>query len=270
MPFTRAVFLVGVCLTIGTGIGLFAVPGHTSEYWAWTIKAPLTAAFFGAGYIGAAVALAWAAATREWQRTRIVVVIALTLTSLALLETLRHLGGFSLHQGGLVEIVAWVWLAVYVALPPLALAAFVLQERAGGSAEYTLDRPALAATRLAAGTLGAVTAVVGGILLWEAAWLQARWPWPLPSLPATITGAWLCTLAAGLLWFALRERTWYRGRIAVIPMLIPLGLDLVAAARLSGGFRGTTATSVYLAAVALSTTVVATIVIVEERRLASS
>jgi len=240
------VFILGVCLTAGIGIGLFAVPGRTAEYWAWTIKAPLTAAFFGAGYIGAAVALSWGAATREWQRVRTVVVIALTLTSLALLDTLRHLGGFSFHAGGLVEVVAWFWLAVYIALPPLLAVAFVLQERGGGAHEYGVDRPALPGSRLAAAVAGAMSAIVGVLLLGELSWLRTRWPWPLPSLPATIMGAWLCTVGSGLLWFALRERTWYRARIGVIAMLVPLGLDLVAAAVL--------------------TAVIGAVAIVEERR----
>src|ERR1700678_633089 len=73
--FARAVFLLGACLTTGTGIGLFAVPGRTAEYWAWTIKAPLSAAFFGAGYIGAAIALWAALREREWRRARIVAVL---------------------------------------------------------------------------------------------------------------------------------------------------------------------------------------------------
>ena len=121
-------FVAGVCLTAGTGIGLYAVPDRTADYWAWTIKAPLSAAFFGAGYIGAALSLALAARAREWERARVVAVAALTLTSLALVATLRHLDTFAFGDGGLPEAVAWTWLAVYVALPPLVLTAFVLQE----------------------------------------------------------------------------------------------------------------------------------------------
>ena len=48
-PFTRGVFVGGVSSTIGTGIGLYAVPGRTSMDRAWTIKALISAAFFGAG-----------------------------------------------------------------------------------------------------------------------------------------------------------------------------------------------------------------------------
>jgi MFS family permease len=270
IPFTRMVFVLGVCLTLGTGIALFAAPADTASYWAWTIKAPLTAAFFGAGYLGAALALTWAAATREWRRTRIAAVLAFTLTSLALIDTLRQLGTFSFHDGGVPEGAAWFWLVVYVALPPLALAAFVRQELAGGAREYVVELPSLPQTRLVLGTAGAVIAVLGVLLLADVSWLTARWPWPLPPLPATVVGAWFCTIAAGLLWSSLREREWRRARIGVIPTLVPLLLDLIAAARLHDGFRGGTSTALYLAGLALLVAAVGTAVVVEERRLRAS
>jgi hypothetical protein len=245
----RAVFTGGVCLTIGTGIGLYAIPGRTADYWAWTVKAPLSAAFFGAGYVGAAGVLSLAASAREWRRARIVAVLAFTLTSLALLETLRFLSQFAFHAGGLTEIVAWTWLAVYVALPPLVLAAFVVQERAGGAREYDVVSPPLAATRLVLGTAGAVVAARG------------------VALPAAIVGAWFCTLASGLLWFAVRERDWSRGRFGIVPMAIPLVLDLAAAARLHQGFAGHAATAAYLVGVAVLLAAITGASLAEERRL---
>src|SRR6185312_4584550 len=83
-------------------------------------------------------------------------------------------------------------------------------------------------------------------------------------------GAGFCTVAAGLLWFALRERDWDRARIGVIPILVPLVLDLVAAARLSDGLSGPTARTLYVAGLATVLAVVATVVVVEERRLRTS
>jgi hypothetical protein len=267
MPFTRALYVTGVCLTIGTGIGLFGVPDRTQDYWAWVVKAPLSAAFFGAGYIGAAVSLALAARAREWRQTRVVAVVALTLTSLALLGTLLEPQPFAFGEGGLTEAVAWIWLGVYVVLPPAALTAFVLQERAGGAREYGSDTPALASTRMVLGALGAGLVAVGIGLFAEWSWLLARWPWPLPPLPAEIVGAWLCTYGAGLLWFALRERDWRRGRIAVVPGVLTVVLDLVSAARYWDDLDGGAATSVYLAV--LGTLLVALIgaTLVEDRRL---
>ena len=268
--FARAVFVTGVCLTIGTGIGLFAVPGRTADYWAWTIKASLTAAFFGAGYIGAAVSLFLAARCHEWRRARIVAVLAFTLTSLALLGTVRDLGPFAFGDGGLPEVVAWIWLGVYVALPPLVLTAFVVQERAGGAREYGVESPALGATRLLLGAAGIVVAAVGIGLVADWEWLTTRWPWPLPALPAMIVGAWFLTLAAGLLWFAVVERDWSRSRIGVTPMLIPLALDLVAAARLHDGFAGGVSTVVYLAGLIVLFGAIAGVALVEEWRLSSA
>jgi hypothetical protein len=264
------VFVTGVLLTAGTGVGLFAVPGRTADYWAWTIRAPLTAAFFGAGYLGASIALFIAARAREWRRVRIVAVLAFTLTSLALLETLRNLGPFAFGDGGLTEAVAWIWLAVYVALPPLVLIAFVRQERAGGAAEYGIEQPALTATRLLLGAVGAGLGLVGIALLGDWSWLATRWPWPLPPLPATIVGAWFCTVAAGLLWFAARERDWRRARIGVAPMMIPLALDLAAAVRLRHGFGGGIATAVYLGGLAVVLVAIGAVAVVEERRLRSA
>ena len=129
LGFTRAVFVAGVCLTIGTGVGLYVLPDRTADYWAWTIKSPLTAAFFGAGYLSAAVALGFAARAPSWERARIVAVAAFTLTTLALIATLLEWDTFAFGAGGLTEAVAWIWFAVYVALPPAVLLAFVRQER---------------------------------------------------------------------------------------------------------------------------------------------
>ena len=121
--FTRTVFVVGVCLTFGTGVGLFAVPGgrrtiglgrsrhrsrlRSSVLATWEPRW-LCSLLQGPGN-GAARA-----------------VLAFTLTSLALLDTLRNLRPFAFGEGGLIEAVTWIWLAVYVALPPLLLVAFVL------------------------------------------------------------------------------------------------------------------------------------------------
>jgi hypothetical protein len=265
-PLARAVFVVGVCLTTGTGIALWAVPGRTADYWAWTIKAPLTAAFFGAGYLGAAFALSLAARAREWRRARIVAVLVVALTSLALLDTLRNPDPFAFGEGGVPELVAWIWLAVYVALPPLAFTAFVLQERAGGAAEYGDELRALASSRLVLGAVGAALAAIGLALLADWGWLVTRWPWPLPPLPATVLGAWFCTYAAGLVWFAVRERDWSRSRIGVGAGAIASALVLIAGVRLRHDFEGGAATALYFAGVVAALLAVTVVGVVEERR----
>jgi hypothetical protein len=268
LPFTRAVYVAGFCLTVGTGIGLYAVPGRTADYWAWTIKAPLSAAFFGAGYLGAALALFPAARSSTWERTRTVAVEVLTLTSLALIATLLDLDPFAFGAGGLPEVVAWIWLVVYVSLPPAALIAFALQERVRDSAGEAETR-ALYATRLALGASGVVLSFLGIALLADWGPLANHWPWPLPSLPATMVGAWLAASAAALLWFAVVERSWDRVRIGLVPVAVTVALDLGSAVRFSGDLRGGTSTAVYLSCSSALFLLLATAAIVEERRLSN-
>jgi hypothetical protein len=267
LRFTRAVFVFGVCLTALTGPTLLLAPASTADYWAWTIKAPPTAAFFGAGYVGAAVALGAAARARAWPQARVVAVVAFTLTSLAVLETLLNREPFAFGAGGLTEAVAWIWLTVYSVLPPLAITAYVLQERAGGAREYDVEAPALGTTRIVLGAAGAALAAVGVALLADWGWLTARWPWPLPALPAGVVGAWLCTYAAGLLWFSLREREWSRVRLAALAAALAVALDLVSVGRLWKNFDGGAATGVYLGALVALLVGLGAAAFVEERRL---
>jgi hypothetical protein len=267
LRFTRVLFIAGVCLTAGTGIGLYAVPDRTPDYWAWTIKAPLSAAFFAAGYIGAAMSFALAARTHEWRQARTVLLAALTLTSLTLLATLRHLDTFALGNGGLPEAVAWTWLVVYVALPPLTLFAFVLQERAGGRWEYGAEPKALRATRVVFGASGLALGVLGVGLVAESSAFAHRWPWPLPPLPAAVLGGWLCTYAVAFTWFAFRERNWTSVRIGVLPAIVSFALDLVAVARFRGDLPADATTAVYVACLAGLLGALAATSFVEERRL---
>jgi hypothetical protein len=125
-------------------------------------------------------------------------------------------------------------------------------------------------TRLVLGAAGAGVGLIGVALVDDWGWLTTRWPWPLPPLPATIVGAWFCTVAAALLWFALRERDWGRARIGVAPIIIPLALDLVSAARLRHDFAGGAATAVYLAGLVVLLVAIAGVTVVEERRLRSA
>ena len=267
LPLTRALFVLGVCLTAGTGFALYAFPDRTADYWAWTIAAEPSAASFGAGYLGAGVALTLGALTREWQRARVVVVLVFSLTSLALVVTMLNFEPFAIGEGGLTEAVAWTWLVVYIALPPLALAAFLLQERAGGAGEYDVAAPMRRSTQLLLGGVAGIVGVVGLGLLVDWSWLAERWPWPLTPLTARFVGAWLVTYAAGFLWCVLRERDWRRTRIAVPPAATTTALLLVSAIWLRDRFDDGAATALYVAlfsAVLLALVVAA---VVEERRL---
>jgi hypothetical protein len=247
---TRAVFVLGVGLTVGTGAALWAFPDRTEDYWAWPIAAEPTAAFLGAGFLGAAASLGLAAREAAWQRARLVAVLAFALTSLALLVTLLNLDPFALGDGGLVGTVAWIWLVVYVTLPPLVLVAFVRQERAGGWREYG-GPPIRETTRLGAAGAGVVLGVYGVALMagWDLA--ESWWPWPLTPLTAGIVGGWLATYSVGLLWFAFRDPHWRRSRTGAIGLAVTAIFALAAAVRfwdnLDGGAQSVVYVTVLLA-----------------------
>ena len=98
-------------------------------------------------------------------------------------------------------------------------------------------------------------------------WLAERWPWPLPSLPSAVTGAWVCTYAAGLLWFAARERDWGRVRTGVGPAILVVVLSAIAAARYWDRFDSDASAAVYLAVLAALFAVLGAAALVEERRV---
>jgi hypothetical protein len=109
--------------------------------------------------------------------------------------------------------------------------------------------------------------VLGLGLLAEWSWLTERWPWPLPPLPASLIGAWLCAYAAAFLWFAVREREWSRVRIGVAPAMISFALDLIAAERFRNDFRAGAETAAYVTCLAALLGVLGVAAYVEERRL---
>ena len=251
---TRALLIIGVLVTAGTGLGLYAAARSVGQGFAWEIRAPLTAAWMGAFYLaGASVALGHAAFQRAWARVRIVVVVAGVLTWTSLIVTIRFADQFRLGEGtGLEQVVAWTWLLVYVAIPVVASAAFVRQERAGGRHEYAVEEPLLWSTRALFAVLAVVCLVLGVWLMAAPGPLADVWPWTLPDLSASIVGTWFLTAGCGCGW-ALRERDWLRTRIVAIPFLLTCVLHLIALARyretLSGG---DVAVAVYACAIAAS------------------
>jgi uncharacterized integral membrane protein len=222
---TRVVLTLDLVFSLAAGLTLYALSTRTADYFAWTIKLPLTAALLGAGYLGAVATLVPTYFTREWQRVRLLSVMGFTLTFATLVVTLWHLDEFHLGQGATTARVAgWAWLVVYVAIPVLLAVVFVTQERAGGRYEYAVTEPLLPLTRAAMVVQAAVTGTLGAGLVLAPEAFDVVWPWPLPPLAAGAVGAWLLTIAAGSCWI-LRDGDWVRLRrtvpgLALFPALI--------------------------------------------------
>lgn len=265
--FARVVLVVDLAAVTVAGIQLFVLSTRTSDYFAWTIKAPLTAALLGAGYWSSIPMLVLALRSREWQRVRTLFVMGLATTWFATLATFWHLEQFHLRSGATVSrLAAWAWLAVYVAVPLMLFAALVVQERAGGRFDYATDAPLLRWVRAVLVLHAAPLTVLGLGLAFFPGSFADLWPWPLTPLTAGAVAGWLLTIAAGG-WWSLREGDWRRIRVAFPGLIVFPLLALAGVARFSDAVDFSDArTWVYLGALVSSPTLIGLAAVHQEQR----
>ena len=222
----RRFYYVAVVLVTSVGIFTFVLSESTARLFAWPIAPPLTAAFLGANYWAAFFLAFFSAREPVWGRARITYAVSIVFTSLTLLATLLHLDKFQFDNAN-----GWLWLAVYLVVPPWLLVLLPLQLREPGhepSRTVPLERwlfPVLA--------VQALIVLFIGVALWVAPSRAASlWPWALTPLTARAVGAWLLALAAGL-GVTMWERDWQRVRVAVLTYAAMPLLQFVALARFS-------------------------------------
>jgi hypothetical protein len=202
LPATRTVLVAFAVLTLLATNQLLVVASFTDRYFAWTISVRATSAFLGAAYAAGFLLAVFALRQDRWRDVRVAVVTVTVFTVLTLVPTLVHLHVFHLWEGGWgAQLVAWVWLAIYVAVPIAGLTVVVLQHRQ--SAEVAV------ACRPVPRWLGAVLAGQGLLLFGVGAAMflgaagvhhlpedaMSFWPWRLMPLGAQVIGAWLLALA---------------------------------------------------------------------------
>lgn len=171
-------------LTFVVGTQLFILAEHTDQFFSWTIKAPISAAFIGAGFWGAAVVVFWCARQRDWARGRVVVPTVAVVATLLLVATLQNLPAFH----GLLGL---AWIEVYALFPPTLLAVTIMQLARPGFDPRIGDRlpPALRLTL----ALQAAAAIAVGVLLFASSpsLAASMWSWPLTDLTSKAIGTWL-------------------------------------------------------------------------------
>ena len=246
--FARLVLVLDLIAVVGAGVQLYLLSERTDELFAWTIKAPVTAAFLGAGYWSSIPIVLIALRAREWRQARTLVVMGLAITGFTTLATFLHLDLFHLDSGPFTaQASAWTWLIIYIAIPPMLAAAFVIGERRGGRGEYAVEAPLRPWARWALLAFALPLTVLGLGLAFLPGSFSDLWPWPLTPLTAGAVAAWLLTIALGC-WWSLREGDWRRVRVAFPGYFTFAALALIGAARYSDALDGGIRTWVYLAA----------------------
>jgi hypothetical protein len=217
---------VAILLVTSVGFFLFVLSEHTERLFAWPIQPPLTAAFLGANYWAAFFLALLSAREAVWGRARITYAVSLVFTSLTLLATLMHLDKFTFEN-----VNGWLWVIVYVAVPPLLVFLLPRQLRLPGD-----EPPRLAPLeRWLVPVLvvqAAIVLVIGALLFVSPSSADGWWPWQLTPLTSRAVAAWLLALFAGLV-MTLWKRDWSRIRVATLTYAAAPILQFVALARFS-------------------------------------
>ena len=251
MTAVRPLLWVFLVTTFIGGIQLYIRYDSTEIAFAWTIEPPLSAAFLGAGYAAGFLLTALTLRAGRWATARIAIVTVLTFTWLTLIVTLIHLDRFHLDSGdSAAQVAAWLWLAVYVIVPPWMAVALYLAWRAEEE-DPPVAHPMRGGMRLALGMVGATMLATGVALLVDPEWMAAGWPWPLTPLTGRAIGAWLIPLGV-----AAFQAIWERDMVRLGPAYFTFAafglLQAIALARFSNdvnwGEAGTWAYLVWLVA----------------------
>lgn len=219
-------------LSFLAGTSLFVLSRDTDRFFAWTIAVPITAAFVGVFYYMAVVVAALSFRRSEWAMARVGIPGVLVFLWVTSLTTLRHLDLFHLGEGSSTgQVVAWIWLGIYIVDPILLTVAFVQQARMVGD-----DRPRahhLAVWyRGALVVVGTVSTAVGLLLFLFPGWVAEWWLWPLTALTARMVSAWLMGSGVVVLTMAYEDDL---GRIRPVALALIAfsGLQFVVLARFS-------------------------------------
>ena len=195
MPTRAGVGVLLILAVLNAGF-LYFLPARAATSYAWAIRPPVAAAFFGGGYLAGVVATALTVfAARRWRSIQPLAIALVTLSIGLLAATLLHTARF---RWGYPP--TWIWTGVY-ALAPVGVTILGRRQRA------ITVRPAEADPRLR--LLRILSLVFGAALLAGAiaqfampADLGRDWPWPLTTLVAQAIAAWCAMIAAALLWCA--------------------------------------------------------------------
>jgi len=173
------------------GVQLFLLSEQTDTYFAWTFAAPISAAFLGAGYWSAMFHAYTGARAKTWAMVRTSIPAALTATGLLSITTFLHLDKFHLASPLLItRFVTWVWIAVYVLVPPILAIAWIIQSRLPG-AHVTGHDPLPAWMRGGFALLAAFALLSGLGLFLAPERMAALWPWPVTPLAARAVSSWM-------------------------------------------------------------------------------
>ena len=173
------------------GLQLFILAEQTETYFAWTFASPLPAAFMGAGYWAAMLHAYTGAHRARWEFVRSSLPGAVVATTLLTLTTFVHLDRFHLNSPLLItRFVTWVWIAVYIFVPPILAIAWITQSRLPG-ANVRGEHPLPGWIRGGFLLLAGFALICGSGMFVAPDAMSAVWPWALTPLAGRANASWI-------------------------------------------------------------------------------
>jgi hypothetical protein len=200
LPGWRPLVWAFLALTLLSTVTLYVLPERTDRLFAWTIQPPLSAAFLGGGYAAGFVLVVFTMRARAWADARVPWATVCVFTWATLVATLAHLDRFHFDAAGAMpRFLAWLWIVVYVTVPPWMTVLLIGQRRARAAAvdagaDNGAGPPLPRWLAAALGVQAAVLAGVGVALLVAPTLSGSLWPWTLTPLVSRAVGAWCLAL----------------------------------------------------------------------------
>ncbi len=237
-PAMRVAAVVVVAVLVPALIILWGLPTRTDDLWAWTIAAPLTPIFMGAGYGAGAYFFLRVYRTSRWHEVSVGVLSAAVFALLMLATTIVHFDKFNqgkAHDGlpdppVLATTAYYGWTIVYI-LSPFVVGWLwwrnhQLDPRAPEDGEPLVG----ASVRLVARVI-AVGALAGAaFMLISPSTVVEHWGWGLTDLTARVLGCFTAQVGTGFLLLSFDPR-WSSWRILVQTFVIAVALLLAGAIR---------------------------------------
>ncbi len=238
LPATRVAAVVVVCVLVPALIILWGLPTKTDELWAWTIAAPLTPIFMGAGYGAGAYFFLRVYRSQRWHEVSVGVLSAAVFALLMLITTLLHYDKFNqgkAHDGlpdppVLATAAFWGWTIVYV-LSPFVVGWLWWRNQQRDPRVPEAGEPLVPANiRLVARVIAIGAIAMALVVLVSPSVAVENWGWTLTELTARVIACFTAQVGTGFFLLSLDPR-WSSWRVLVQTFLIAVALLLVGAIR---------------------------------------
>jgi hypothetical protein len=238
LPAVRVAAVVVVAVLVPALIILWGLPTHTDDLWAWTIKAPLTPVFMGAGYGAGAYFFLRVYRTQRWHEVSVGVLSAAVFALLMLITTLLHWDKFNQGRAhdsfpdppALATIAYYGWTIVYILSPWVVGWLWWRNQKTDPRVPAQGEPLVPANVRLVARVI-AVGALLGAaVMLVSPSVAVDNWGWGLTDLTARVIACFTAQVGTGFLLLSFDPR-WSGWKILVQTFLIAVALLLVGAIR---------------------------------------